>query len=332
DMQLTGYSKTDNTVVFKSVAKNCKAFEVEGSLCVLENSLCDTPNVITEILNQLAYLTDIKNNLVQEFLASANAEFGALLCNYTWHTVNFWDRDILIASGCYLKGYKIHAPSPTLPADCRVEGGWYDVATNSLWDFAVNTVTKDTDLYYNYYSTGLVFQGAFVKTYTGNATAVYIPRYYGGALVKNISTSMTPLTTTTPFTLYITDQISSIGQFALTNCLSGVVVHKDNPFLETRFDCLINKQTLTLEKIFASTQATTYTPPACFTTKTNCLFKATCSKLVLPSGLRSLASKTVVECNNLTSIEVPSSVVTIGNLATMNCINMKKVFITSTFP
>ena len=39
DMQLTGYLPEDNSVVFKSIAKNCKAFDVEGSLNVLSRFL-----------------------------------------------------------------------------------------------------------------------------------------------------------------------------------------------------------------------------------------------------------------------------------------------------
>ena len=84
DMQLTGYLPEDNSVVFKSIAKNCKAFDVEGSLNVLESDLGETPNVLTEVMKQL----DELNNVHEEIVENASDEFEGI-CNQRLKVAEF---------------------------------------------------------------------------------------------------------------------------------------------------------------------------------------------------------------------------------------------------
>lgn len=331
DIQLTGYDKTDNSVIFKSVAKNSKAFDVEGSLCVLENSISDTPNVITEILNQLAYLTDIKNNLVQEFLASANEEFGVVLSNYTWHTVNFWNRDTLIKTACYIKGYKVGAPPEyVLPANCVVEGGWYDTKTNAIWDFNVNVVTQDTDLSINYYTTGLTFQTSCVMDYNGQSTTVYIPRYYGGYAISNVSTIA--MSVNHVFILYLNELISTVGMFGTTPFLLNMFVHNANKKVFMDKSCLVEKETLFMIK-FCNISSTTYCCPSyCFNMKKHALHSARATRILLPSGLAMMPQLCIEHCDLIESLVIPESVYSIGIYAVANCAILKKVFLLPTIP
>ncbi|MDE6758614.1 MAG: leucine-rich repeat protein [Clostridia bacterium] len=65
DMQLTGYSPDDNKIVFKSINKSAKAFDVEGSLNVLESDIANTPNILTEFFDELAFYRNTRDELAQ---------------------------------------------------------------------------------------------------------------------------------------------------------------------------------------------------------------------------------------------------------------------------
>lgn len=337
DMQLTGYDKTNNEIIFKSVAKGARAFDVEGSLCVLENSISDTPNVITEILNQLDYLTDIKENLVAEFLASANKEFSAVLSNYTWHTVKFYNRDILLKSACFIEGYPInvsHIPTYTLPPGCVVEGGWYNGTTNKIWRFETDLVMDDVSLYANYYTEGLSFSTSSVVNYTGNSTSVYLPRGFNNNGVKYIAGSA--LSATHNFALYLNENISTtLGMFNQVGNITTVYIPIANTFFEKDGVCIVEKVSHAISKVCATNpnQGVVNCPSYSSFIGTNAICRSPLiTKLNLPIGLVMLSSKSIVECNGLTQLVVPSGVVTIQNLAVYNCANLKKIIMLPLIP
>ena len=55
DMQLIGHSRINQAIVFKSINKGLKAFDVEGSLSVSESEIANTPNIFTELFEELDY-------------------------------------------------------------------------------------------------------------------------------------------------------------------------------------------------------------------------------------------------------------------------------------
>ena len=64
---------------FKSIAKNCKAFDVEGSLGVLEKDLNETPNVFTEVMKQLAELKKVRQDIIDDALRSFSRQMTSEL-------------------------------------------------------------------------------------------------------------------------------------------------------------------------------------------------------------------------------------------------------------
>lgn len=184
DMQLTGYDPDDNSVVFKSVGKNCKAFDVEGSLCVLEKDLNDTPNVFTEVFLQLQQLKDVR----QDIIDGALKEFADMMLNvmngYNWYTVRFLDRGEVIKETRVLEGSTLTEPSYTLPEHCVLEGGWYNPKTESVWKES-DKVVCDTDLYLNYLTEDVsIVKGEAVDL--GAQQKIYLPEYYNGYKVIEI--------------------------------------------------------------------------------------------------------------------------------------------------
>ncbi len=64
-MQITGYSDEDKTLLFKSVNKGIKAFDVEGSLNVVESEFANLPNLFTEFLDELKLYREQREDLLK---------------------------------------------------------------------------------------------------------------------------------------------------------------------------------------------------------------------------------------------------------------------------
>ncbi|MDE7190969.1 MAG: leucine-rich repeat domain-containing protein [Clostridia bacterium] len=187
DMQLTGYDPVDNSIVFKSVSKNCKAFDVEGSLCVLEKDLNDTPNVFTEVLKQLEDLRNIRQDIIEEAMKKFSAQILDMVAKFKWCKVKFYDRGKLIEEQWVTVGSKLTEPSYTLPANCVVVGGWYNPATETMWDMDNDTAQDSMELALNYMTDDVVISDGIVSSFGRHTRShIYLPEYYEGRKVNAI--------------------------------------------------------------------------------------------------------------------------------------------------
>ncbi|MDE6604605.1 MAG: leucine-rich repeat domain-containing protein [Clostridia bacterium] len=187
DMQLTGYDPDDNSIVFKSISKNCKAFDVEGSLCVLEKDLNDTPNVFTEVLKQLEELKNIHQDIIDEAMSKFGEQILDMVAKYKWCKVKFYDNGKLLEEQWVTAGSKLTQPQYTLPNNCVLVGGWYNPATESIWDMDNDTVQESMELALNYMTDDVVIYDGTVYSF-GRYTRsqIYLPEYYEGHKVNAI--------------------------------------------------------------------------------------------------------------------------------------------------
>ncbi len=191
DMQLTGYDPDDNSIVFKSVSKNCKAFDVEGSLCVLEKDLNETPNVFTEVLKQLEDLRKIHQDIIDEAMKQFGSQFFEKVEKIKWYTVKYYDNGKLIEEKLTLVGSKLTPPQFTLPEGCVLVGGWYNPATERIWNLDEDTIEGDTQLYLNYMTDDVVIsQGAVTSLGKHIGSHIYVPEYYDGYKVVGLAKSV----------------------------------------------------------------------------------------------------------------------------------------------
>lgn len=187
DMQLTGYDPADNSIVFKSISKNCKAFDVEGSLNVLESDLGETPNVLTEVMQQLEQLKNIREDIMLE----ARKDFGKVceeyfkgkeLCRVRFYNYNELLKEIYVPVGSTCT-----APENVeIPSGCVTDGKWYD--SQELAEFTPElAIERNRDFIYNFWSEGLIIANGVVTGYNDelghSAMNVYIPEAYEGVRV-----------------------------------------------------------------------------------------------------------------------------------------------------
>lgn len=78
DMQLTGCSKSDYSLIFKSINKGAKAFDVEGSLSVSESEIANTPNIFTEFLEELEYYRKTRDEFAYSVKRDTDKQAAAL--------------------------------------------------------------------------------------------------------------------------------------------------------------------------------------------------------------------------------------------------------------
>ena len=181
DMQLTGYDPIDNSIVFKSVSKNCKAFDVEGSLCVLEKDLNDTPNVFTEVLKQLEDLKHIHQDIIDEAMRQFEDVIRDRLKDIKPYRVRYYDNGRLIAEKFEIAGAKLTPPQYELPEYCVLVGGWYNPDSEELWNLDEDTVEGDLNLYLNYMTDDVVISQGVVQSFGNhNGAHIYVPEYYDG--------------------------------------------------------------------------------------------------------------------------------------------------------
>lgn len=229
DMQLTGYDPDDNSIVFKSIAKNCKAFDVEGSLGVLEKDLNETPNVFTEVMKQLAELKKVRQDIIDEALRSFSQQMLEAISAYKWCNVRFVDRGELIEEKHYIQGSKIVAPQYVLPEGCVLVEGWYSPDKEGIWDFEDDKVQDDMTLYLNYMSEGMVIENGKI-TNKGNYNNVYCPEYYGGhkvAAIDNISVGRSAV-------FYLGNNMDDISYLLAKEGVEGIYMPSDNKAIISR--------------------------------------------------------------------------------------------------
>ncbi|MDE6275395.1 MAG: leucine-rich repeat domain-containing protein [Clostridia bacterium] len=195
DIQLTGYDPDDNSIVFKSISKNCKAFDVEGSLCVLEKDLNDTPNVFTEVLKQVEEIRNLRQDILDEAMTKFSGVVDELVFEYLkahqLYKVKFYVYGKLIEERWVAKGSKLIEPQYTLPDYCVVVGGWYNRDTEEWWNIEEDTAQGDMELALNFMTDDVVISGGVIQSLGIHAGAdIYFPDFYEGEKVTSVSTEI----------------------------------------------------------------------------------------------------------------------------------------------
>ncbi|MDE5756111.1 MAG: leucine-rich repeat domain-containing protein [Clostridia bacterium] len=330
DMQLTGYDPDDNSIVFKSVSKNCKAFEVEGSLCVLEKDLNDTPNVFTEVLKQLEELGKIHQDIIDEAMIRFSQQMLTMVRNIKWYKVKFYDYGKLLDERWIVEGGKLTAPQYTLPSDCAIVGGWYNPAAGEIWDMENDTVQSDTDLYLNYITDEIVIVNGEVTDLGKHSRAdIYIPEYYGGCKVTAVNVE--PIFTTR---VHLGHNMQDIGQLALSLRVAGLYFPENHEVYISDGGSIYAYDNL-LKLIYAPK---VWRDDAIIV-KDGCRILGAYSiyndkylrRLLLPQSLECIDQYCIVN-TGLESLRLPCNIIEVHDYAVSNNFNLKRVYIEGDVP
>ena len=194
DMQLTGYSPEDNSIVFKSINKSAKAFDVEGSLNALENEILTTPTIFKEFLDEIEYYRKTRDEFANDVKQDVNKIIQDMLKGNVFYKVTFRINGEIIKSMTVREGIRLLPPEYTLPDGCEVVEGWYDISKDRLWDFLEDSVTSDVVLTLNFMSKGIGMSAAGkIKDFANLTGDIYLPDYYNGKRVTHTENTVTNL-------------------------------------------------------------------------------------------------------------------------------------------
>ncbi|MEG2675657.1 MAG: leucine-rich repeat protein [Clostridia bacterium] len=333
DIQLSGFDKTNNTIIFKSVSKNAKAFDVEGSLAVLENAISDTPNILTDMEKELNYFRSIESNLITEFLATVNNDLGKLIAGYHYNMVYLWDYDKLVGHQVVVSGSKAKKPSFTLPPNTVENGGWYNIDNGNLWDWDFDVVNDDVNLVANYHTQGLTFAGAKVTGYTLSHDRIFVPPFHdrikitamegaGINLGKNISFQL-------PYSL------TNIPLVKASRHVTRVDIDKRNTaFVASPDGAIYTSNFAELYFYPNGNPATVAVVNAQCSTITERAFadNAYVKSIVLPSSVAIVKANAFDNCALVSKLELGLNVSDIGDNIINGCAQISEIFLSPTTP
>ena len=315
--QLVGYDKTDNSVMFKSIAKNSVCFWVEESHKVLENELSQTPNVLTHLMQELEEMKVVKQNFVKEFGDQIRNDMGSVLEGYEFCKVEwvYYDR---IVTQIFKKNTKLEDPKAVIPPDCEYRG-WVEQESKQIWDFVFDRVKKSIRLVLNVATKGMQFEGNQVVRYTGKNNEIFIPS----------SNQRIPITSIAPHVfdnvdnakIHLPIHMNDIGALVTANVVKidggkNVQVIDNVLYMnsgKTLVKCMSNSPKVMvadgcekiLGKAFEGCVAEQIVLPCSVREIENNAFEnmTNLSRLILGAEVQSVGSQIVKGCENLQSVE-----------------------------
>lgn len=321
DMQLTGYLPEDNTVVFKSIAKNCKAFDVEGSLNVLESDLGETPNVLTEVMKEL----DALNNIHEEIVQNARDEFEQVcadkLKDVKYHRVRFFVFNTLVKSCYVMAGHTVTAPVAEQLDMFDTDGKWYLAGGDSIESYKPQTlINGDKDYVYNFWSKGLEidYNGYVTGFAPESESEMYIvfPECVNGKRIKGLHADYENIVSDTVTEIFISSSMTEECNLYKLKCpITTIYVNPCNPNLHTEDGVLYSKDSLVYYRLSKSKYAVR---PLTKKIKKGAICENSSLKmLIIPEGVLEIEKDAVTDNANLERIYLPSTIEVLGT----NCMH-----------
>lgn len=312
DMQLTGYLPEDNSVVFKSIAKNCKAFDVEGSLNVLESDLGETPNVLTEVMKELNALNDIHEEIVQ----NARDEFEQVcedkLKDVKYHRVRFFVFNTLVKSCYVMAGHTVTAPEAEQLDMFDSDGKWYIAGGDSLEVYSPQTlINGDKDYVYNFWSKGLkIDYNGYVTGFAPESeseTYLVFPECVNGKRIKGLHADYENIVSDTVTEIFLSSSMTEDCNIYKLKCpITTIYVNPCNPQLFVEDGVLYSKESL----VYFPIDREKYTVRlGTKKIKRGAVYnKSLLKKFIVLEGLREIEAEAITYNANLERIYLPSTI------------------------
>ncbi len=319
DMQLTGYLPEDNTVVFKSVAKNCKAFDVEGSLNVLESDLGETPNVLTEVMKEL----DALNNVHEEIVQNARDEFeqvcGEKLAGATFHRVRFFVFDTLVKSCYVMAGQTVTAPDVEDTNEFATDGEWYIAGTSTEKYSPQTPIYCDKDFVYNFWSKGLMMDNdGYVSGFSAeafNTNRIVFPECANGKRTKGFSDDYGDIVANSIVEVLIPSCMTEDCKLYRLKCnLRAFYVNPLNPELFVEDEGLYSKESFVY--LLFNKEKYAIRPYVKKIKKGAVCNNTSLKKLIVPEGVLEIETDAVTDNTKLERVYLPSTIEVLGT----NCL------------
>ncbi|MGN0761661.1 MAG: phage baseplate protein [Christensenellales bacterium] len=326
DVQLTGYSKDNYNIIFKSISKNTKAFSVEGSLSVLDNALSDTPNILTLLQQELDYVREVKETIANDFENLIKNDLGQVLEDFEYFGVEyvFYDKRY---SKVYKGNSQITPPAVELTEHEQLLG-WV-TPDGREWNFETDRLQGELTLIANVQSIGLTVEQGQVKDYQGEAQDVYVPYCLDGIITEKISEAFEIAQSKN--TLYLPIGLADCEELR-TDKFSNIAGGKDTVVIDGIFYDRKGERIVGVTRERAQSNDAIVVGEQVKNISDYAFCGATTSKIILPNGVTSIGDYAFIDCVNITCIELPSNIQSIGDKIFWGCSNGLEVIIEAKNP
>lgn len=324
DMQLTGFLPDDNTVVFKSIAKDCKAFDVEGSLNVLESDLGETPNLLTEVMKELERLEGAHDEIIELVNTQFDSKYDNMIKSIQFHKVTFYVIDMKFKEVYVVHGGTVQPPEfdEGMLEGFINEGKWYDSQTDTEYSPDL-PIESDMNFILNVYAPGMTFdEDGYMTSFVPDPAAygdLVFPEMIGGKRFKGIASYIDDINLSERINyLYISSKMNSFCNIHKLNTqINYIVVQPCNSMLKVHDNVLYSQNAL-IYYPNANTDEAYYVLDGTveikgFAIRKNFYLK----KLYLPQGLRQINADAITGNENLVEIYIPRTV----SSASASCIS-----------
>lgn len=327
DMQLIGYRKADKQVLFKSTSHNSKAFDVQGSLGVLDHHLSDTPNVLTELKQELDWIRDNKSKLLLDFIDELDDDFSVVLGQYHYHRVDLYHNDDLVGTRYVVHGAKLPRQEFPLPSGARFDGDWYLDGAETPWDFDNDTVQSDLSLYANLYTDGVAVEDGIVTALPTDQRVVYVPRMHAGKRVTAIRLD-SPTVFAQRTDLYLPEtlreqsgleRVSRVGAFHIPPCNEYFCVRLWSLYTQEAFRLIRMADEIQLYSVQIDPACVEIGPYACAGLRI-------VNHIVLPASVAKIEDYAFADNGELLTLTLPPNVTTLGAHIADNCPQLKQIY------
>ncbi|MGN0789524.1 MAG: leucine-rich repeat protein, partial [Christensenellales bacterium] len=302
DVQLTGYSKDNYNVIFKSISKNTKAFSVEGSLSVLDNALSDTPNILTLLQQELDYVREVKQTIANDFENLINNDLGQVLEDFEYSCVTF-----IFYDKTYCKTYKNNStitPPILNLTESETLLGWVD-ESGRVWNFDEDRVQGSLTLIANVQSVGVEVQGGKWTSYSGVAYDVFVPYCADGILTTAIGDDLA--VSEDKGTLYLPPSVEDCSGLR-TSKFSAIKGGSNTATEDGIFYDLLGARVVGATRDRLNSTDTITVKEGVNEIGKYAFCGAQANEIILPQSVDKIGEKSLGECVNLTEITLPAFV------------------------
>lgn len=323
DVQLTGYSKDNYNVIFKSISKNTKAFSVEGSLSVLDNALSDTPNILTLLQQELDYVREVKQTIANDFENLIKTDLGQVLEDFEYSSVTF-----IFYDKTYCKTYKNNStitPPILNLTEKEILLGWVDESGHT-WNFDEDRVQASLTLIANVQSVGVEMQDGMWTSYSGVAYDVFVPYCADGILTTAIGDDLT--ISEDKGTLYLPPSIEDCSGVRPSK-FSAIKGGKNTATEDGIFYDLSGVRVVGVARDRLNSLDAITVKEGVKEIGKYAFCGAQANAIILPQSVQKIGEKSLGECVNLTEITLPAFVTDIAVGAFEGCGESLKVVLLS---
>jgi len=358
-LRLVSFCKRDETSISHSTTHYSQVKDIQISISGNIKYSVESNDITLDNPTKVGYTFDgwtgSNGSIPQKNVTIPKGSIGNKVYTANWTPINYaitYNLNGGTNSSSNPSTYTVEDSSVVLanPTGDSLFCGWYINNQDGKYITTIDTsLCQDITVYALFDGTkGLVISGSEVNGYSGNETAVVVPKKYLGNTISSIAKNAFKNNTTIS-SVDIPDSITSIGTCAFYNCsgltrieipasvtdigaqafsrcsgLTSIVVDGENSKYHSNGNCMITTAT---KLLILGCKTSVIPTDGSVTSIGNYAFEGCTglTSIVITNTVTSIGAFAFSGCTGLTSIEIPNSVKKLLSWAFYECVGLKNI-------